>query len=178
MWQLGAIAIAIALVNVRTMNKPFAMTEVKPLPPVFDQIRDDPETVAVFTDHVLGQWEILHHRPPISFARQSRTPMRERAFVLSPLNQALAEFQFADLTTADIAAMKQTLVRDDHFKYFVGHHRAAKEATRFKAPARHRRAPQGVPDQALDGHIIYDDDDYQVVEFWQCLTRSPRSSAG
>ena len=44
------------MVNVETMNKPFAMTEVKPLPPVFDQIRDDPETVAVFTDHVLAQW--------------------------------------------------------------------------------------------------------------------------
>ena len=44
--------------------------------------------------------------------------MRERAFVLSRLNQALVEFQFGEPTEAEIAAMKQTL-KDDHFKYFV-----------------------------------------------------------
>jgi hypothetical protein len=167
--QAFALAAAFALVNLEAMNKPFEMMAVKPPATVFETIRSDPEAgVAVFTDHVLGQFEQIYHRRPVSFARQSRTPMRELAYVQSPLQKILVGFEKTDapLTDDEIAEMRSWL-RQNGFKYFVGHERAYVESRRWRRAsldAKQRR--ELFLRDALKAELIYEDEDLQVFRFW------------
>lgn len=167
-WPKHAVAVAalaILAVNLDTLGKPMPMDEVKPLPPVFAEIRDDAEDVAVYSDHVLAQFEMQQHHRPISFARQSRIPIRELPFLESPLDRALVEFEL-DWPPETVAAMKDAL-RAGHFKYWVGHHRHAKEYIRWKKlrPTVDADRTRFI-EQELGGKVIYNDDDYEVARFW------------
>lgn len=165
---VAALAGAFVLVNLETMNKPFEMTPVKPPVSVFETIRADPEpTVAVFTDHVLGQFEQLYHRRPISFARQSRTPIRELPYVQSALQKILVDFARTDaLTSEEIDGMRAWL-RQNGFRYFVGHQRAYIEAMRWRrATEDSKQRRELFLRDALKAELIYEDADLQVFRFW------------
>lgn len=166
--KVWVMAAAFVLVNIETMNKPFEMMAVKPPPSVFETIRSDPEPgVAVFTDHVLGQFEQIYHRRPLSFARQSRTPIRELAYVQSPLQNILVGFEKTDAVTPEDIDEMRSWLRQNGFKYFVGHQRAYVEARRWRrAPPEAKVRRDSFLKDALKAELIYEDEDLQVFRFW------------
>ena len=164
---LACLVTALIAVNVESMNRPFEMVTVPPPPAIFDEIRNDPDgSVAVFTDHVVGQFEQLYHGRPVSFARQSRVPIRELPYVQSPVQRALVGFEQLTPTALEASEMRAYL-HDNGFKYFVGHRRACREAIAWR---------KSLPDSeswraaflvhVLDATLIYEDDDLQVFRFW------------
>lgn len=167
-WAAPAcLAAALIAVSVDSMNRPFEMTPVPHRQAIFDEIRDDPDAnVAVFTDHVVGQFEQLYHRRPVSFARQSRVPMREFAYVHMPVQRALVEFDHLTPTALEASEMR-TYLRDNGFKYFIGHRRACREAIMWKKTLPDSESwRSGFLVDVLEAKLVYEDDELQVFRFW------------
>jgi hypothetical protein len=169
----GKAAIAAGLLTALTTYEcksvTFPLSEIKPLPAAFDVIRDDPERSAVLTDHVIGQWEeTLHHRP-ISFARQSRTPVRELEFLEAPLFRAIVNLYDLDKewSEGDVHELRAKL-RASHYRFYVGHTEAVAPIARQRKTTvdvlAQRRAQfvEGV----LGGTLLYRDADREIYQFW------------
>lgn len=163
-----ALALGLAVwVNAETKSVAMPMAVVPRLPPIFDVMRDESGTVAVFTDHVLGQWEQLHHRRPVSIARQSRLPVREKAFVDAPLHRALVDLEGDEgAWSLDEQRVMRAALHDGNYRYFVGH-RAALElaAGRRGQPADVLGARRHALLTALGAEQVHADADRTVYRF-------------
>lgn len=130
-WAGLGVALAVAVVpNVEYRGKPLPMPELPTLPPIFDEIRFAPMPAAVFTDHVVGQWEQLYHGKPVSFARLSRLPVREADMVQSRIFRALEGLHgAAGRVTPEEREEMRRFLKDHHFRWYVTH---------YHHPVRHR----------------------------------------
>ena len=65
--------------NLEFMRRPIAHAYFRPLPPgIAQRIASEPSDIAVLTDNApAAQYEVMLHRHPISYARQSRIPLAE-----------------------------------------------------------------------------------------------------
>lgn len=156
--------VLLALVNLETKSVPFTMVPVPPSSPAFDMIRDDPEPIAVFTDHVIGQWEQRAHHRPVSFARQSRLPVREAGLLTHPLQRYLVDHHTMGRIAGDseVVAMREAL-RAGNFRYFVAHS-ATVYASDTPAPIAVQR--DRLVREQLGGVLVYADADRQIYRFW------------
>ncbi|MBU8899879.1 hypothetical protein KRR26_30150 [Corallococcus sp. M34] len=148
---LAALAL-VAVPNLEFRGQPLPMPPLPNLPPVFQQIRDDPMPSAVITDHVVGQWEQLFHGKPVSFARLSRLPVREAAMLNQRLYQALEGLNgaFGPVSEEERARMRAYL-QDNHFHWYVSH---------YFHPVRHRFVVE-----ELGGQLVYSDSYVTVYRF-------------
>jgi hypothetical protein len=130
-WAGLGVALAVAVVpNVEYRGKPLPMPALPALPPVFEEIRDAPMPAAVFTDHVLGQWEQIFHGKPVSFARLSRLPVRESAMLEQRVFRALEGLHgVAGKVTAEEREQMRRFLKDNHYRWYVTH---------YHHPMRHR----------------------------------------
>jgi hypothetical protein len=119
---LGVASLIAVVPNVEYRHEPMRMVPVPELPAIFEEIAREPPEVAVITDHVVGQWEQLYHGHPVSFARQSRTPLREAVFEESRLFNALHRLNGcqAPVSPAEQEEMRGYL-KEHHFRYYVAH---------------------------------------------------------
>lgn len=152
--RLGvAAALLVAVIpNVEYRNQPMVMAPLPKLPPVFEQIRQDPYPSAVFTDHVVGQWEQIFHGQPVSFARLSRLPVREAGMVNQRLYRALEALHgvFGEVTPEEQRQMRDYL-QQNHFRWYVAH---------FFHPARHQFVVE-----VLGGELVHRDATWTVYRF-------------
>lgn len=161
LWLLSA---ALILVNLETVSVPFrsgAPASAEPL----GVIRDDREPeIAVYTDHVLGQWEETLHHKPVSFARQSRLPVRELALYDSPLRRHLADPKhMGDPVDSASASSLRALLEAGHYKYFVAH----TATTRFgDYPLELQLARDRLIREQLGGVLVHADAERQIYRFW------------
>jgi hypothetical protein len=119
---LGVASLVAMVPNIEYRHQPMSMVRVPEMPAIFDEIARQPPHVAVITDHVIGQWEQLYHRHPVSFARQSRLPVREAGLEDMRLFQALHQVSgcYGDVTPQERERMRAYL-REHHFGYYVDH---------------------------------------------------------
>ena len=123
---LAALAVAV-VPNVDLLGRDFHVVPLPRLAPVFEEIRASPFPSAVYTDHVLGQWEQTFHGQPVSFARLSRLPVREAGFEGMRLTRALHGDPWAvmgPVQPAEAEAMRAFL-RENHYRWFVSHRPSA-----------------------------------------------------
>ncbi|WP_225412228.1 hypothetical protein [Stigmatella hybrida] len=123
--RLGVgVALLTALVpNLEYRNKPMNMVALPKPPPVFEEIRNAPAPAAVFTDNVLGQWEQTLHGKPVSFARLSRTPVREAEMLELRLFRALEGFNgLAGPVSPEEAQQMKAYLKEHHFRWYVSHY--------------------------------------------------------
>lgn len=160
----GAVAL-LAGITLETKSAALPTTYVPQRAQIFDPIRLDPEPgVAVFTDHVIGQWEETLHHKPVSYARQSRLPVREQVFQQSALARMLIDVRHIP-DEVDDALLAQ--LRDElswgHYKYFVAHTAAltVEDDHRELAPLRRRLVME-----RMGGVPVYEDPDVQIYRFW------------
>jgi hypothetical protein len=119
---LGVASLVAVVPNIEYRHEPMRMVPLPVLPAIFEEIAREPPEVAVITDHVIGQWEQLYHRHPVSFARQSRLPVREVIFEESRLFRALHQLSGcqAPVSRAEQEEMRGYL-KEHHFRYYVAH---------------------------------------------------------
>lgn len=156
--------LALLWVNLDTLSVPFR--GVTPAPTAaLAPIRADLEPgVAVYTDHVLGQWEQTQHGKPVSFARQSRLPARELPLYESALRRYLADPKhMSDPIDDGGARALRAELEAGHFKYFVAH----TATTRFgDFPAELQQARDRLLRERLGGVLIHADPERQIYRFW------------
>ncbi|EAU63641.1 hypothetical protein STIAU_7602 [Stigmatella aurantiaca DW4/3-1] len=152
--RLGvAVALLTALVpNLEYRNQPMQMVPLPKLPPVFEEIRDAPAPAAVFTDNVLGQWEQVMHGKPVSFARLSRTPVREAEMLKLRLFRVLEAVDgLAGPITPEEQEQMRAYLKEHHFRWYVAH---------SFYPLRHKFVTQ-----VLGGELVHRDSLYTVYRF-------------
>ncbi|MDC0709393.1 hypothetical protein POL68_13050 [Stigmatella sp. ncwal1] len=152
--RLGVgVALLTALVpNLEYRNRPMNMVPLPTLPPVFEEIRTAPAPAAVFTDNVLGQWEQVVHGKPVSFARLSRTPVREAELQKLRLFRALEAFDgLVGPITPEEQAQMRAYLKEHHFRWYVSH---------YFYPPRHRFVTE-----VLGGELVHRDARYTVYRF-------------
>lgn len=161
---VGALGL-LAGVTLDTKSAALPVTYLPHREHAFDEIRLDPEPgVAVFTDHVMGQWEETLHHKPVSYARQSRLPAREQVFQQSVLSRILVDVRYMDVEVdEELLAQLGAEISWGHYKYFVAHTAAltVEDDHRELAPWRHRLVVED-----LGGVPIYADADIQIYRFW------------
>jgi hypothetical protein len=118
---LAAATLVVAIPNLDYHRVPMPLAPAPVLPAIFQEIAAAPPDVAVATDSVMGQFEQVYHRHPITFARQSRLPVRELAFERSPLIAAFHRHQCdSNISEAERAGLRQYL-RTHKIRYYVAH---------------------------------------------------------
>lgn len=148
---LGALALAV-VPNVEYWGRPFPMPRLSPTPPVFEEIRQSPWPSAVFTDHVIGQWEQTVHGKPVSFARLSRLPVREAEMLHSRLYRALGELRGAvGPVSAEEKAQMLSYLKQHGFRWYVSH---------AFHPVRHQFVTE-----VLEGTLVHRGDGLAVYRF-------------
>ncbi|MBZ4416753.1 hypothetical protein [Myxococcus sp. RHSTA-1-4] len=149
---LGVAVVVAVVPNVEYLGKPMAMPVLPALPPVFDEIRDAPMPAAVFTDHVLGQWEQIFHGKPVSFARLSRLPVREAEMVEQRIFRALEGLHgVAGKVTAEEREQMRRFLKENHYRWYVAH---------YHHPMRHRFVVE-----ELGGELVHQDSYVTVYRF-------------
>lgn len=108
--------------NLEFMRRPIAHAYFRPLPPgIAERIAAEPPEVAVLTDNEpTAQYEVILHRHPISYARQSRIPLAEyMMFRRGALYQILQgdDSLIDDTNVSDISGY----IRQHQFKYAIFH---------------------------------------------------------
>jgi hypothetical protein len=117
-----ALASLVAVVpNVDYHRVPMPMAPVPTMPPIFQEIAAAPPDVAVATDTVIGQFEQIYHRHPITFARESRLPVREFAFERSPLIAAFHAHQCNSAVSDGERAEMRRFLKGHNIRYYVAH---------------------------------------------------------
>ncbi|AGC47174.1 hypothetical protein MYSTI_05899 [Myxococcus stipitatus DSM 14675] len=127
--MVGAALLVAVVPNVEYLSRPLKMVQMPTLPPIFDEIRDAPMPAAVFTDHVLGQWEQTRHGKPVSVARQARLPVRETALTNLRVYRALEGRHegYSPVSPEEREEMRAFL-KQNHYRWFVAHyHHPARE---------------------------------------------------
>ncbi|MGZ3460614.1 MAG: hypothetical protein ACXU86_19170, partial [Archangium sp.] len=123
-WMRAGVALGVALVpNVEYLGQPMKLSPVPVAPPAFAEIRLAPPDVAVFTDAtVMSQYEQTVHHHPISYARLSQVPVREKELMESSLYRTLQEHHgpSGGLSEEQLGEMCRYL-RDHHFGYYILH---------------------------------------------------------
>lgn len=104
--------------------RPMIMTPVPVNPPIFDEIRDEPPDVAVFTDgSPMSQFEQIYYHHPISYARLARIPQSLEAFERpNRLYQVLHHERTLDdpVSPAERETMHAFMVKY-RFRYYITH---------------------------------------------------------
>jgi hypothetical protein len=122
-WGVGVALLTALVPNLEYCNQRLNMVPLPALPAVFEEIRGAPEPAAVFTDNVLGQWEQALHGKPVSFARLSRTPVREVEMLELRLYRALEGFSgLAGPVSPEEAGRMRAYLKEHHFRWYVSHY--------------------------------------------------------
>ena len=109
----------VPIVDSLRVNMPVA--PVPALPAIFEDIANAPPDEAVATDHVIGQYEQIFHRHPITFARQSRVPPKEMAYENSPLLRALHRHDCRPAVSQEEQQQMREFLRTHGISYYVAH---------------------------------------------------------
>lgn len=121
---LAALLVVAAFLspNLEFMRRPIAHVYFQPLPlGIAERIAAEPPDIAVLTDDSpAAQYEVILHRHPISYARQSRIPLAEyMVFRLGALQDILRGDSSA-IDTADVDEIS-AYIKQHHFKYAIFH---------------------------------------------------------
>jgi len=139
--------------NLEFMRRPIAHVYFRPLPDgIAERIAAEPPDIAVLTDYApASQYEVMFHRHPISYARQSRIPLSEyRQFRQGTLSDILrgSEVTLTDTVISEISGY----IKQHQFKYAIFH---------SPSPAREKFF-----ENVLHARVLYKDFYFQIYQLY------------
>lgn len=139
--------------NVEFMRRPIAHAYFRPLPTgIAERIAAEPSGIAVLTDFApAAQYEVMLHRHPISYARQSRIPLSEYRQFRQGILSDILRGEAVTLTNTAINEVS-AYIKQHQFKYAIFH---------GPSPAR-----ESFFEKVLHARILYKDFYFQIYQLY------------